>query len=153
MNLSDLTALVRKIINDPAAAVLHWTSQPLEEGTGEGVGVGRVTGTAETAHGVIPWRAIRKELSPTVSGPRIEDWNYWRREAWAYESGLLATLGETIHAPRCYAVCQESDNTVSLWIEDLGEAWQSHWEIADYGLAARQLERMNGLFLTERALN
>jgi hypothetical protein len=70
--------------------------------------------------------AIVKVLAPARDAPGFwrpganeTHWYYWRREAEAYRSGLLATLGGGLRAPRCDRVFERADGTVALWLEDL----------------------------------
>jgi hypothetical protein len=79
---------------------------------------------------------------------------YWRREACAYESRLLDRLPGGIRAPRCRGRFERADGSVALWLEPLPEP---QWTIDGYGLAARNLGRMQGVLAaappTERWLS
>ena len=86
------------------------------------------------------------------SGESEEHWYYWRREAAAYESGLLGSLAGGVRAPGCYLAAERDDGSVALWLEDLRGPPASAWPIARYGLAARQLGRAQGEFVAGRAL-
>ncbi|HMC79867.1 MAG TPA: hypothetical protein VKO35_04885, partial [Acidimicrobiia bacterium] len=62
------------------------------------------------------WSVILKVLrhqaggSPRWQSGEDEDhWYYWRREALAYSSGLLAHLARPLRAPRCYGVFDRPD--------------------------------------------
>jgi len=75
-------------------------------------------------------------------------WYYWRREADAYESGLLAFEG-ALRAPRCYLVAERPDRRVALWLEDLASASPATtWAPERYRIAARHLGRAQGAFAT-----
>jgi hypothetical protein len=65
-------------------------------------GLFRVSGEAEGAGRTIPWSLIVKVTHASPTAPDApEHWNYWKREALAYQSGIpygLASAGMT--APR-----------------------------------------------------
>lgn len=86
------------------------------------------------------------------SGESEGHWYYWRREAAAYESGLLGSLAGGLRAPACYLAAPRPDGSVALWLEDLRGAPGPTWPIARYGLAARQLGRAQGEFVAGRRL-
>ena len=80
------------------------------------------------------------------------DWNYWKREAMAYRSGLLDDLPGGIAAPRCLGVEELADGIVRLWLEDVAPANDVPWSLDRYALAARHLGQFNGAYLVERSL-
>src|SRR5438552_1048606 len=90
------------------------------------------------------WSVILKVLrhqaggSPRWQSGEDEDhWYYWRREALAYSSGLLAHLARPLRAPRCYGVFDRPDGSISLWLEDLRfAAPAAAWPLNRYRLAA-----------------
>jgi hypothetical protein len=91
------------------------------------------------------------------SGLEPTHWYYWRREALAYQTGLLeslpgATEASRLRAPRCHAVVERGDGSVALWLEDLGDASASRWGLPRYELAARHFGRMQGRYLDATAL-
>jgi Phosphotransferase enzyme family len=86
------------------------------------------------------------------SGDEESHWYYWRREAEAYRSGLLAGLGGGIRAPRCDLVADRGDGSVALWLEDLRGDPASSWSLDRYQLAARHLGQAQGEFIAARRL-
>ncbi|WP_128431206.1 aminoglycoside phosphotransferase [Streptomyces cyaneus] len=72
-------------------------------------------------------------------------WNYWRREAHVYESGLARTWQPYgIRAPRLLASAPRADGDIALWLEDVpGEAGPS-WSLARHIEHARRLGAAQG---------
>jgi phosphotransferase family enzyme len=74
------------------------------------------------------------------SGDDEHHWFYWRREALAYESGLLDSFAGPLRAPRCLGVFYREDDTIALWLEDLlAMVPGGEWSIERYRLAAEHL--------------
>lgn len=89
---------------------------------------------------------------PTGTATQPTDFNYWKREALAYQSGLLDDLAPGLVAARCYGVGEQPDETVWLWLEDIKGEPGATWPLSRYALAARHLGRSQGPYLTDRAL-
>jgi hypothetical protein len=81
------------------------------------------------------------------SGAAVDHWYYWRREALAYGSGLLASLAGGLRAPVCRLVAERPDGSVALWLEDLDGPPAPAWSLDRYRLAARHLGRAQGEFV------
>jgi hypothetical protein len=86
------------------------------------------------------------------SGDEESHWYYWRREAEAYGSGLLAGLGGGLRAPRCDLVADRGDGSVALWLEDLRGDPAASWSLDRYQQAARHLGQAQGEFIAGRRL-
>jgi hypothetical protein len=85
-----------------------------------------------------------------VLRPPTSRWNAdWRREADVYASGFLTSISG-IAAPRAYAI-DEVEDGVALWLEDVVETVPV-WPLARYAVAARDLGRFNGAYLSAREL-
>lgn len=108
--------------------------------TGERSAILKVVAHSDDGHP--NWRSGR---SPT-------HWYYWRREALAYETRLLASLTGGLRAPACYLVSSRDDGSVALWLEDLQSSPATMWPLERYGSAARHLGQMQGAFLGGRPL-
>jgi hypothetical protein len=148
VDATTLTPLVRRALQDDSVAVTDIAFAPLAGGfarsTVGGRGTFRFSGTA----GSKPWSLILKVLG-RKNGTGSDDpreWNYWKREILAYQSGLLTDLPEGIAAPRCFAVTERPDDEYWIWLEDALSGPHS-WDIAHYARAARDLGRFNGAYL------
>jgi hypothetical protein len=86
------------------------------------------------------------------SGAEESHWYYWRREAEAYRSGLLAGLGGGLRAPRCELVADRGDGSVALWLEDLQGDPAPSWSLDRYHRAARHLGQAQGEYIAGRPL-
>ncbi|HMG45811.1 MAG TPA: hypothetical protein VK611_31060 [Acidimicrobiales bacterium] len=86
------------------------------------------------------------------SGEAEDHWYYWRREARAYESGLLTSLTGGLRPPECHLIAERDDGSVALWLEDLTGAPGSTWPVGRYRDAARHLGRAQGEFVAGRPL-
>lgn len=132
-----------------AAVFGPFESEPLEVESiyepivGATVGVWRVRAGSRTA--VLKLLAYRDGGHPNwQAGAAESDWMYWRREANAYESGMLADLPDGLRAPDCYHVTERSDGSVALWLEDLQGHRGADWHVSNYGPAARHFGRWQG---------
>jgi len=98
------------------------------------------------------WReagAIRKRLTRRADAPAhwaaSEDphhWNYWRREALVYETGLPARLG--LAAPGLLGLHETEGGDVELRLEDVAGRHGAALTIADLAAAAHALGRAQG---------
>lgn len=66
-------------------------------------------------------------------------WFYWRREALAYDSGVLGLWTGGIRPPSCYGVFDRDDGTVDIWLEDVSGSSARDWDTDRFAEAARQL--------------
>jgi hypothetical protein len=152
-----LTGVVRRALDEPHVEVDAWRVEPIHGPIGSGftAGVYRVTGTARVRGKPTSWSLALKVVRHP-DGPRIHDdpggSNYWRREACAYESGLLDDLPDGIRTPHAYAVAPQPDGSVMLWLEDVPGRYDDPWPIARYTITARHLGRFNGAYLAGRPL-
>jgi hypothetical protein len=76
-------------------------------------------------------------------------WNYWEREALAYESGITSAYSEAgISGPRLLASNRRPNGDVALWLEDArstgGSISGTEWGMADYRRFARALGLAQG---------
>jgi hypothetical protein len=149
---SAITPLVRRATHSPMVEVSDWSVYPIHSGDGEGLGVYRFVGTGEDRGQQVGWSIILKAFGAPAEGGQEGDWNYWKREAMAYRSGLLDDLPGGIAAPRCLGVEELADGIVRLWLEDVATTNDAPWSLDRYALAARHLGQFNGAYLVERSL-
>lgn len=76
---------------------------------------------------------------------------YWKREPFVYQAGLLANLPAGVAAPQYFGVEDLSNETVWLWLEDMGASSDSPWLLSRYALAARHIGQFNGVYLVRDA--
>jgi len=72
-------------------------------------------------------------------------WNYWRREAHVYESGLAQVWqAYGIRAPRLLACVERADGDVALWLEDVKGGPGTSWTVGRHVEYARRLGAAQG---------
>jgi len=119
-------------------------AEPLRHGQANAAtgGIWRVRGPAGTAILKIaryPARTDAPRAFPTSQDPA--HWNYWRREASAYETGLAATAyaGAGITAPALLGSGARPDGGVELWLADVAGAGGFDWPVPRLARFAREL--------------
>lgn len=143
-----LNDVVRKALDRPSLQVIDWKVQPLHGGVEWDSTVHRFQGQARDGGEMVPWSLILKAVKSAKKSIDPGGIWYWKREALAYQSGLLHHLpGGNVTAPSCYQVEERSEDSLWLWMEDIREDIQSPWSIEQYALAARQLGQFNGAYL------
>lgn len=153
----EIEAVARAVVGDDSASLLNWSVERMGGGVSEVIGqsdgLQRCSGVVVTAAGREPWSAVVKTLRrneleiggmrPDVDDPH--DVQYWRREADAFESGVLGDLGGGLAAPLCYRIDELTDHVV-LWMEEIEAEDDVPWTIERYWVAARDLGVLNGHF-------
>ncbi|OGO65578.1 MAG: hypothetical protein A2029_08370 [Chloroflexi bacterium RBG_19FT_COMBO_47_9] len=148
-----LTDLVAKALKRPALQITDWKVQPIHGGVEWGSAVFRLQGEARDGNETISWSVILKTIKATEKAINQGGIWYWKREALAYQSGLLHHLpGGNISAPACYEVSERPDGLLWLWLEDIKDDVSSPWPIEQYALTARHLGQFNGAYLTGQSI-
>lgn len=147
-----LTPLVRSALGSKTVEVINWEHEQLHGGIGVGTAIHRFSGEGREQEQKMPWSLILKTLCPTEDNTKVSAWNYYKREASAYQSGLLDDLPGGLVAPRCFGILDHADGTCWMWLEDIRDMFDSQWPLQYYGIAARHLGRFNGAYLAERPL-
>ena len=108
--------------------------EPLRHGLGNAAtgGIWRVLGTAGSA--ILKVARLPATTDPAKAFPASDEpahWNYWRREALAYETGLAATAyaGAGITAPALLAAGPRPDGGTELWLADVGGTAGFGWPV------------------------
>jgi hypothetical protein len=134
--------------------VIHSTCEVVQGGSVQylgALGVFRVSGEALDGAQRLPWRLILKIAASTgEDGPTNAV--YWKREALAYQSGLLRSLPGNLRAPACYGVIEwpahaEQGEAVWIWLEEIPQGDKPPWTSARLQQAARALGHFNGAYL------
>lgn len=147
-----LTPLVRQAIAQPSAEISDWTSAPLAGGAAnpdEGV-IARMifSGHAVVDSRLASWSIVLKVFA-RPSKLEIVDQNhmaYWKREALAYQAGILIDLVKGIEVPRCFAVVEYPGEEIWVWMEYVVEE-HKQWSLPQFEFAAHDLGYFNGAYL------
>jgi hypothetical protein len=93
--------------------------EPLDEGSPAAtVGLWRVRAGSDSA----VLKLMRHSSNGHPRWPSAEEPEhpyYWRREALAYTSGLLARFSGSLRVPECRGCFERPDGAVALWLEDV----------------------------------
>jgi len=147
-----LTPLVRQAVGSKAVEITSWDTQQVHGGFGFGGGGGsaiyRVSGQGFDQGDSLAWSLILKVLYPPARPSRESDWDYWRREAHAYESGFLDDLPGGLAAPRCFGVDDQPNGECWIWMQYVADDIGEKWPLEHYGVVARHLGQFNGAYLT-----
>jgi hypothetical protein len=149
---STLTPLVQRALGSDTVEVVNWECEQLHGGIGMGTAIYRFSGRAQDHGQKVPWSIILKTLCPEGDNTHISAWNYYKREADAYQSGWLDDLPGGLAAPRCFGVVDHPGGTCWIWLEDVGEEIGWQWPLEQYGVAARHAGQFNGAYLVDRPL-
>ncbi len=135
VSLEALSPMVRLLLQDDQLVVLdREISQLAGAGNATTRGLFRISGAARSAAGkTTSWRVVLKVIGDTDlfgSGYCHEpaDWNYWKREALAFESGLLDGWAGPLWPIRALAVDEVSADEAWIWLqsgsdEDIKKKW------------------------------
>ncbi|MGE5139948.1 MAG: hypothetical protein ACM3JD_10820 [Rudaea sp.] len=134
---------MRRALNDPDAVVVDWESEALH-GASFTSEICRFSGHAQSHQEILPWSLILKAIRSPDGKDEPTSLNYWKREALAYQSGLLDSLPAEICAPRCFGVDEQPGLQVWLWLEALTDEWPAGWSLDHYGKVAHHLGQFNG---------
>ena len=147
-----LTPLVQRALGHGDVEVGEWCCRPIYGGVEMASSLYRFSGSALAAGAVIPWTLILKIVqAPPGESSDPQGVTYWKREALAYQSGLLSDLPGGLTAPRCYAAV-ERDGAYWVWMEEVRDEIGEKWPLEHYGTVARCLGRFNGAYLMGQPL-
>lgn len=153
INVAVLSPLVRRCLNQDDAKILHWQYRPITGGVELQSSLYRFTGDARVKGETLAWTLVLKIIqSPAEGNGDPLNFRYWRREALAYQSGVLNDLPGGITAPKCFATEEKPDGAFWIWMEDVKDEIGDPWPLQQYGVVARCLGRFNGAYLVGRPL-
>jgi len=109
-----LTPLVRNALGSERIEVINWDYKQLHGGLSLGTAIYRFSGQGRDQHLTMPWSLILKILWPEGGSTEISAWNYYKREADAYQSGWLDRPMGGLAAPQCYGVVEYPDG--ACWL-------------------------------------
>lgn len=95
--------------------------------------------------------AIVKIVRPDPARNDPSHYNYWRREALAYQSEVLRNMPTAIHAPTCYEIEEKPDGSIWLWLEHV-QAGPQCWQEAEFAFAAYKLGQFQARYLQDEPL-
>jgi hypothetical protein len=147
-----LKTLVEHTPERAVDAILDWRIEPLSGGWEATTSVYRLAGQAQAQEATLAWSLVLKIVRPTAERLDPAHWNYWQREPLAYQSGWLGSLPGGVAAPQVYAVVEQTDGSIWLWLESITDTSESPWPFSAFGVAAHQLGRFNGAYLMGRPL-
>ena len=110
-----LTPLVRKALQQDGVVVVDWKYDALQGGSFNSETY-RFSGNAHRSEDVLPWSLILKVIRSLDGKDNPASLTYWKREALAYQSGLLDTLPNESRAPQCFAIIERPDLEIWLWL-------------------------------------
>ena len=148
-----LTPMVQRALGREDVEVTGWRYQPVIGGIEMSSSLYRFSGNARAADETLPWTLILKivQAKPGNAEDPQGVW-YWKREALAFQSGLLDDLPGGLTAPRCYEAAEHSGGTHWIWMEDVRDEVHEQWPLEYYGTVARCLGRFNGAYLAGKPL-
>ena len=87
-----LAPLVQRALNSETVEVIDWEFEQLHGGIAAGTAIYRFSGQGRDQGQTIPWSLILKILRSGVGSADVSAWDYYKREADAYQSGWTADL-------------------------------------------------------------
>jgi hypothetical protein len=140
----------------------EWSEETLTHNANNAVtaGIWRIrAGSLSTVLKVVSPPGVRATLEEWNSSEDPSHWNYWEREALAYERGVTSVYSAAgISGPRLLSLNRRPNGEVSLWLEDAqsedGSVPGTRWRMEDYRRFAYGLGLAQGsLALTGSALD
>ena len=148
----ELAPVVRQALGADGAWPSSWQVQSLGWAAVNPAtrGLYRLTGLARVGpHEDVAWAAVLKVVGDVdLAGTPLdvgflhhpEDWNYWRREAVAFQSGLLDGWPGPLVPVRCLAVEDQADDSVWIWLAACGSGQTpGRWTLAQQAVLAHDL--------------
>lgn len=155
LDAETLAPHVRQVLGRKQAEVVYWTCEIMHGGASRyagAPGVFRVYGTAQDGTEHLPWSLILKIIVGSRGGESGSLSGYWKREALAYQSGLLRNLPGDLSAPTCYGVTEvparaDGVEEAWIWLEEITQVDKLPWTFDRLQQVARTLGHFNGVYL------
>ena len=112
VNLEQLVILLQNALGNQDVRIHDWELQPLKGGLEFDSSIYRLQGLAMAGGEARNWSLILKVIRPEKQFDDSRGYRYWKREALAYQSGLLQELPCGVTAPRCYDINENTDGSV-----------------------------------------
>jgi hypothetical protein len=144
-----LSDVVRQERRSPTFEITEWSVERLStKGMINPDGLFLFKGQGRDEQQSQSWSVVLKILrNPGVDQDPHDLW-YWKRELLALQSGFLVNLpARSIVAPRFYGMAEYEDSAW-VWMEHIQVEHNPRWTVAEYALAAHQLGRLNGAYVT-----
>ena len=148
LTAAELAPVVKKALRDDHAWPLTWEFDALDwTGNPATVGLFRLAGIARTSGGgEVPWIMVLKVVADVdlTGDPLVDRYthepegiNYWKREALAFNSGLLIDWPGPLVPVHCYGVEEVSKSQAWIWLEAReGAGPHALWTIEQLASAA-----------------
>ena len=147
-----LSELLQGVLGGQSVTVGEWQEETLEGGFELDSAIHRLYGTATIDGRTQAWSLIVKVIRSSENSADPQGCHYWKREMLAYQSGFLKELPGKLAAPHCYAITEQPDASVWIWMEDVKDDNPQPWSIDQYAQVARHLGQFNGAYLAGRPL-
>lgn len=147
-----LASVLQRLLGNQPAEVCEWGAQKLQGGLELSSSIYRLEGTAAVDGEVQSWSVIVKIIRPEAEFDDPQGYRYWKREIQYYQSGMLQDLPGQVSAPACYAIDEQTDGSVWLWLADIQDTQEHPWPIDRYTQVARQLGQFNSAYLVDHSL-
>ena len=147
----DPARLERIVLQMPGNATFRmteWMAESMHGGLDKNNVLIRCHGSAGDGVKSQPWSLVIKVTSRVPENEDPIGYQYWKREALVYQSDLIARLPGNLSAPHCYAVDEQSDRSIWIWLEDIHDDLEGAWTSESYYKAATRLGLFNGVFLS-----
>lgn len=158
IDTATLTPVARRALKRDRFEIASWRATKLGGGMGNPVsgGLYRYEGNGHDGDETLSWSVVLKIVQSPANvgwsemgeGDDQGHWNYWKRELFAYQSGLLEALPPGLAAPSCYGVTELEGNVALLWIEEIRGVTMPAWTLDRYAVAACHLGRLNSMHLS-----
>jgi hypothetical protein len=151
-----LTDVVNRMLGGVNLDLAIWSVDPIgySSVSPHSRGLFRVHGSANTSGGITDWSLILKAFQLVDDSPTRDEAHpfYWKREALAYQSGLLPQGADGFAVPACFGVTERSDSSLWLWLEAIDEPQPEHWTLSRFRLAAYHLGAFSGSYAFRSSL-